>query len=113
MSSWTFAAKVDISKLLQQAQAWRGVDDIFMEVADEVRDQVKMNIKAQGIWDTGALHDSIVSEKISGGASVHDGVAYGVYNEFGTDRMAPRPHFIPAVEKFGEIFERTFKKVLR
>ena len=113
MSSWTFEAKVDISELLKQAEAWRGVDDVFMMVAEEVRDLVKMNIKTQEIWDTGALHDSIEAEKITDGASVHDGVSYGVYQEFGHHNVAGRPHLIPACEKFGEIFERTFTEVLK
>jgi phage gpG-like protein len=48
--------------------------------------------------DTGALRASIHVEMTDAlTAMVSDGVAYGVYLEFGTSRMAARPFMMPAL----------------
>lgn len=63
--------------------------------------------------DTGALVNSIDSEAISELTwQVHDGVEYGVYNEFGTYRMAAHPFFAPAVERAEKEFTQKLKDMM-
>ena len=66
--------------------------------------------------DTGALTSSITSEsKMTGDMTftVSDGVEYGVYQEFGTSKMAAQPFMTPAIEswkaKFLDAFAELFK----
>lgn len=50
--------------------------------------------------DTGALRASYnVSEVNRFLYRIQDGVEYGIYLEFGTEKMAARPHLRPALEK--------------
>lgn len=113
MSSWTFEAKVDLRGLEKELAKWMSINEAFDQIGQAIEDEVKTNIETRRIIDTGALRDSI-NHKVEGDTLiVRDGVTYGVYNEFGTYKMAARPHFIPAVEKFGVIAEREFKKVLK
>lgn len=61
--------------------------------------------------DTGFLRNSIriVHEGTEGRVEV--GAHYGVYLEFGTSRMSPRPYLIPAAEEVGPIFERGLQAI--
>ena len=114
MSSWTFSAKVDVTKLLDLTRRLGSVPEMMMDVAEQVAEEVRINIRQEDIIDTGALLYSIeAARKDAETVVVHDGVSYGVYNEFGTHKMGKRPHFIPAVEKFGEIVERKFTELMR
>lgn len=114
MSSWTFSAKVDVTNLERLARKLGTVGDMLFDVTEQVRDEVVNNIVTKGIVDTGDLRDSIKAEKKSDDMSiVRDGVSYGVYNEFGTDRMAARPFFVPAIDGAGNIVERKFTELMR
>lgn len=114
MSSWRFESTVNIDKLLELSRRVNSIPDMLEETAAEVAKVVRENIKQENIIDTGALLASIKSEMESQDtAIVKDGVTYGVYNEFGTYKMAARPFFIPAVEKFGTIIERKFIELMR
>ncbi len=65
--------------------------------------------------DTGALRNSIMAEpKELMLWEVHDGVEYGIYQEFGTYKMAAHPFLVPACEQVskdvkGEFTQRLFK----
>jgi phage gpG-like protein len=49
--------------------------------------------------DTGAYVNSIQTTEIKDGAEVGTNMEYGPFLEFGTGRIAKRPHFTPAVER--------------
>lgn len=75
-------------------------DQAVAAVAFQLEATVKGTIISKDIIDTGALLNSIHTEKR--GEKVYwvaDGVEYGVYHELGTHRMAARPFMTPAVEK--------------
>ena len=64
--------------------------------------------------DTGALRNSITAESHMENDLlfiVQDGVEYGIYQEFGTSRMAAQPFLIPAFEKWVDKFQQAFKAV--
>ena len=42
---------------------------------------------------------------------VHDGVNYGIYNEFGTTRMAAHPFMTPAIEAIRPAFFKGLKQM--
>lgn len=68
-------------------------------IAHRVEAEVKGNIVAKDIIDTGAFLGSIHVEHLSEKVKwVTDGVEYGIYQELGTSRIAARPTFVPAVE---------------
>ena len=114
MSSWRFDAKIDISKLLALSQKLNNIPAGMFEVAEDVAIDVKENIVRQGVVDTGALLSSITAEQRGDDITVvRDGVEYGIYNEFGTHKMAARPFFMPAIEHYGELFDRVFTRLLR
>jgi HK97 gp10 family phage protein len=65
--------------------------------------QVEGIAKTLAPVDTGALRNSLETEKIQEGLyQVHDGVEYGIYQELGTYKMAAHPFLIPAVEQVGK-----------
>jgi hypothetical protein len=82
-------------------------------VGKDVVTEVKKNITQKHIIDTGALLGSISHVPNGEEVTVKDGVSYGVYNEFGTNRMGARPFFLPAVEMFGVIVTRRFTELLK
>jgi HK97 gp10 family phage protein len=66
--------------------------------------------------DTGALRNSITSEsKMTDELefTISDGVEYGVYQEFGTSRMAAQPFLIPAIEKYAAKFQAAFAELFK
>ena len=114
MASWEVAVRVYISRLLELEKNFSRVPEAMMEITEDVAIEVRENIVREGVIDTGALLDSITAERRDEQTTiVRDGVEYGVYQEFGTSRIAARPFFTPAIENFGEIFERIFTKVLK
>lgn len=64
--------------------------------ADLLRDEAKRRAPVA----TGELRNSIVSTSVTAGktAEVHVGAEHGIYNEYGTYKMAPQPFFGPACE---------------
>lgn len=67
--------------------------------------------------DTGTLRRSITysvdeKEKVGRVGSVLQNPPYGVYLEFGTSRMKPRPWLKPALEKSVEKIKKIFKETL-
>jgi HK97 gp10 family phage protein len=64
--------------------------------ADELRDEMKRRAPV----DTGELKNSITSTSVTAGktATVDVGAEHGIYNEYGTYKMAAQPFFHPAVE---------------
>lgn len=66
--------------------------------------------------DTGALKNSITAnskmiETLT--FRIQDGVEYGVYQEFGTSKMAAHPWLIPAVESFRKKFLAAFGELFK
>lgn len=67
--------------------------------------------------DTGTLRRSITysvdeEEKVGRVGTVLQNPPYGVYLEFGTSRMRPRPWLKPALEKSVEKIKKIFKETL-
>ena len=114
MSSWTYTATFDISKLEELAAKAGGFSASLEDVASDIAEEVRNNIRQKNIIDTGDLLGSIESGLHSDEvAYVRDGVSYGVYNEFGTYKMAARPHLIPAAELFGRKISERFRELMR
>lgn len=64
--------------------------------------------------DTHALENSITAKQVGPFTYwVHDGVEYGIYQEFGTSRMAAHPFMVPAVESVREQFEREIAEAVQ
>ncbi len=64
--------------------------------------------------DTGALKASIYSKLESNTvAIIGDGVFYGAFQEFGTDKHAPYPFLRPALEANKRTFEMELKEILK
>ena len=64
----------------------------------------------------GALRGSITSESRMTDDltfTVSDGVEYGVYQEFGTSKMAAQPFMRPAIEKWRERFLTAFSELFK
>jgi hypothetical protein len=57
--------------------------------------------------DTNHLRPSIQWERVDAFTrKIHDGVEYGVYQEFGTDRgLAPRPFMTPMFQRWANLLE--------
>lgn len=63
--------------------------------------------------DTGRLKNNIYFERLGATtAAVGSDLVYAVYLEYGTERMAARPFFRPAVEEIRPIFIRRMEKAL-
>jgi HK97 gp10 family phage protein len=66
--------------------------------------------------DTGALMNSIGSESQMTDEltfTVQDGVEYGVYQEFGTSKMAAQPFLVPAIEAWADRFYKAFEGLFK
>ena len=112
MASWRCDTKVDLSGLIDVMKEIENIPEFMLEVAEEVAANVQQNILDQDVIDTGALYDSIVAEQPNQELTVvRDGVTYGVYQEFGTSRIAARPFFTPAIENYGKEFDRVFTRL--
>jgi HK97 gp10 family phage protein len=60
--------------------------------------------------DTGNLKNSIHAEKVRDRVwRVIDGTNYGIYLEYGTRNMAPRPFFTPTAEEISTLIAERFK----
>lgn len=74
---------------------------------------VEVNAKIAAPVDTGALRSSINSRRVSPGVwIVSDGVEYGIYQEYGTHKMAAHPFMIPAVERTAKRIAEKFIEAL-
>jgi HK97 gp10 family phage protein len=64
-------------------------------------------------WDTGALRASIHVESLHPPLqrTIADGVEYGVFQEFGTYRMAAQPFMTPAVERQRPSLTKAWKEL--
>jgi len=95
----TVRVTLDMRKLEAYARnISRTADQAVEAVALQGESEVKVEIVAKDIIDTGALLNSIKAEKIADMLwMVRDGVHYGIYQEFGTVRMGQRPFMLPGV----------------
>lgn len=75
--------------------------------------QVEAYAKIFAPVDTGALRNSLHTEREEEMVYfVGDGVEYGIYQEFGTYKMAAHPFMIPALEKVSGQIGATFQREL-
>ncbi len=59
---------------------------------------VETDAKAMAPVDTGALRESITSVPSDMRCEIGTNVEYGIYQEFGTYKMAAHPYLVPALE---------------
>lgn len=111
--NWSYQVYVDTDKLNSIIYKISHPESGIKDIADKTVENIKNNIMTEGVYDTGALHKSITAETRELGFVVRDGVPYGIFNEFGTYRMAARPFFVPALEEVGTLFSETFWKWLK
>lgn len=105
--------QLDIAKLQQLERECPGrANKIIQKIAQDVEGHIKSHWSATNpslpggtpAVDTGSLSNSVVAKPMGNGWVVEDGVEYGVYLEYGTEnedgsqRIAPRPWMLPAVE---------------
>ena len=108
MADSVFTLTVDVSGLQRLIKETPGKVEKFLDAEAE---QITNNIKASfgespsspgeppGV-DTGALRASISWRALSRFARrIEDGVEYGVYQELGTEHIAPRPFVGPEFER--------------
>ena len=94
----------------------KNIDDVLGNLAHQGEAYTKSYIWRKKIVDTGAYFNSINARRMKRNKwRWQDGVEYGVYQEFGTHKMAARTAFTPAAEKVardlnsGKTWERLFK----
>ena len=76
----------------------RDLDRNADQVLHSIALQVEAEAKPLAPVDTGALVNSIHTEKVEDGLyRISDGVEYGIYQELGTSRMAAQPFMVPAI----------------
>jgi hypothetical protein len=64
--------------------------------------------------DTGALKNSLLAEPLARLLWwLHDGVLYGIYQEFGTYKMAAQPFMIPAIERVRGAWNKAWRDLFR
>jgi HK97 gp10 family phage protein len=82
------------------------------KVLQSVAFQVEAEAKIRAPVDTGALKNSIHTERKKAGLYwVADSVIYGIFQEFGTHRMSAHPFMVPAVEKVRGYLDDLFKRL--
>lgn len=85
---------------------------VLAKLAQDFAAGWKTNIVAVGSVDTGAYLNSVIAEPDGeDGWIVHDGVDYGVFNEFGTYKMAARPAAQPAFAAIAAAAPAAFRGV--
>lgn len=102
------------TSLLDQMTA--EIEDKASELLLVIGDEIAMDVARLAPVDTGALSDSYLensgmTDKLT--YTISDGVAYGIFQELGTSKMAAQPHVVPALEDgeaevikaFTELFE--------
>jgi len=90
----------------------KGLDKNSDQVLASVAFQVEAEAKVRAPVDTGALKNSIHTEKKKVGLYwVADAVNYGIYNELGTSRMSAHPFMKPAVEKVQQYLADLYRKL--
>jgi HK97 gp10 family phage protein len=103
------SVKLDMGPLLKlKAEMRPKAGKIVARTAFLVEGKAKMLAPV----DTGALRNSIHAAQ-SGELTwtVSDGVAYGVFQEFGTSRMAAHPFMTPAIEGQRAAFTDAMKEL--
>jgi len=63
--------------------------------------------------DTGRLANSVTYKSTTGGAEVFTDVEYGPWLEWGTQNIAPRPLWVPEVNKATPVYIQRLRKFLR
>jgi HK97 gp10 family phage protein len=104
------AVKLDTKRL---DQIVRNLDGNTERAIKRIAFQVEGYAKTLAPVDTGALRNSINTERIDKDTYwVGDGVEYGIYQEFGTYRMAAHPFLIPAAERVSRQMGLVFRQEL-
>lgn len=74
------------------------------QVVAKTAHDIEATAKSLAPVDTGALKNSIGSDISALHAEIGPTVSYGIYQEFGTSRMAPHPFMGPALEQHTAAF---------
>lgn len=95
-----------LDRIIRESGA--NANDILQKLAQDTEADIKMNFSTQspsapgeppGV-DTGNLKNSITAEPDGNDWIVYEGTdGYGAMLEYGTERMAARPYFGPAIER--------------
>jgi HK97 gp10 family phage protein len=107
--TWMYSSTIQMDKLYELSNKLGTVSMMLDDIGDQTVEEIKQNAPV----DTGKLRDSIKHDPIPDGILIHDGVTYGIYNEFGTYKMAARPFFIPATNKIGTLITEKFTELMR
>ena len=92
------------------ANLGKNADQIVHSLAFEV----EATAKTLAPVDTGALKNSINTKKVKESLyHVQDGVHYGIYQEYGTSRMAAQPFMTPAIERVRKFIANKFKGLIK
>jgi HK97 gp10 family phage protein len=90
----------------------RDLDKNSDQVLASVAFQVEAEAKVRAPVDTGALKNSIHTEKKKQGLYwVADAVVYGIYQELGTHKMSAHPFMVPAVERVQQYLADLYKRL--
>ena len=109
--SATITVKLD-TRVLDALAAKLGMET--ERVIESAAFQVEAEAKVKAPVDTGALKNSIhTEEKGRQTYWVADGVEYGIYQEFGTHKMAAHPFMMPAVEKVRKQLDDMFAEIFK
>jgi HK97 gp10 family phage protein len=74
---------------------------------------IEASAKAAAPVDTGNLQNSILAENTGpGSARVTVGAEYGIYQEFGTNRMGAQPFFFQAVHNAEQAFVNALSSMI-
>lgn len=92
----------------------RNMPNRASEIVRTAAHEVESRSKQRAPVDTGALKNSLQAEEMDAYLwQVHDGVEYGIYQEFGTSRMAAHPFLVPAVESIRQWYKDQWKELFR
>ena len=100
-----------------RALASRGpelIDDVLERVALQTAARAQSNIRTVGAIDTGFMINSTRARRVRPLRwTIGTAADYGVYIEYGTRYVSPRPWLGPAMRDARRTFERLARSVLR
>jgi hypothetical protein len=97
-----------------QSKAPDLIDDVLAKVAIQTANRAQSNIRAVGAIDTGFMINSTRARKSKPLSwTVGTAADYGVYIEFGTRYVSPRPWLGPAMNEARRTFGQIAQGVLR